>query len=249
MTRKKAETASKELPELTEDQRRRMQGYVDRMRSREAVRGDPRVQVKRVGEKGVKSGSPDGVDPLLSQIDQMIAFGTVEAEFFDRTWHQLFNAVAGGTTVVTDRQHNGLLKSMAAIEPRDEIEAMLGTQMIVAQDAVMTLMRQSNNADTIVQRDTAANLAIKFMRTFTNQMEALRRHRSPGEQRVTVQHIHVNADQAAVQVNAEGGGRSAKSEERAHAPTDVGALTDEPGTPMRSADPERDAVPVAGRSR
>ena len=50
------------------------------------------------------------------------------------------------------------------------------------------------------------NLAIKLLRTYTAQLEALKRYRSAGEQRVVVQHQHVNvtADQAAVQVN--GGG-------------------------------------------
>ena len=53
----------------------------------------------------------------------------------------------------------------------------------------------------------ACNLAVKLLRTFTPQLEALKRYRSAGEQRVVVQHQHVNvtADQAAVQVN--GGGR------------------------------------------
>jgi hypothetical protein len=51
--------------------------------------------------------------------------------------------------------------------------------------------------------DSLVNRATKLLRTYTMQVEALKRYRSAGEQRVVVQHQHVNvtADQAAVQVN------------------------------------------------
>lgn len=42
-----------------------------------------------------------------------------------------------------------------------------------------------------------------------------------------------------------GGGMSRKSEEQPHAP---GAITHEPGIPMRGADPNREAMPVGNRN-
>ena len=69
-------------------------------------------------------------------------------------------------------------------------------------------------------------MAVKLLRTYTAQLETLKRYRSAGEQRVVVQHQHVNvtADQAAVQVNGGGypgpggGGRHRKRRNEAMDP-------------------------------
>ena len=79
-------------------------------------------------------------------------------------------------------------------------------------------------------------------------------YRSAGEQRVVVQHQHVTvtAEQAAVQVNGgaapdpRGEGDGSKPEERSHGPGEPQAVTAEPGSPLRSPEPPRDVVPVAG---
>src|SRR3954447_23067806 len=80
------------------------------------------------------------------------------------------------------------------------------------------------------------------------------RYRSKGEQRVVVQHQHVNvtAKQAAVQVNGsadpapEGRGAASKPEEQPHAPAKPAPLAYEPGTPLPCPGPAGDVVPVAG---
>jgi len=238
------------LPALTALEEQRVQALVERRQAHEATRGKPRVKVERTGSKTAVTMPPDGVHEAVMQADLMRAFGTTDTEFLARIWNQVSNAVAGGTTNVTSQQHNGILASMAGIEPRDEIEAMLATQMVATQDAAMTLMRQMQNAETIMQRDTAGNLAVKFMRTYATQLEALRRHRSSGEQRVVVQHqhVHVTAEQAAVQVNG-GEGALPNAEDRAHAPTDRRALAHAPGTPLPSPDPAREPLPITRRSR
>jgi hypothetical protein len=85
---------------------------------------------------------------------------------------------------------------------------------------------------------------VKLLRTFTAQIEALQRHRGKGEQKVTVEHVHVHAGgQAIVGAVTPGGGGAAKSEEQADAPR---GITHEPGIPMRSPDPERETLPIAG---
>src|SRR3954452_3100534 len=69
--------------------------------------------------------------------------------------------------------------------------------------------------------DSLVNRATKLLRTYTMQVEALKRYRSAGEQRVVVQHVNVTAEQAAVQVNGtppalRGEGAASKTEERSH---------------------------------
>ena len=46
-------------------------------------------------------------------------------------------------------------------------------------------------APTLEQKDSASTSLNKLTRTFATQMEALKRHRSAGEQKVVVEHVHV----------------------------------------------------------
>jgi hypothetical protein len=98
------------------------------------------------------------------------------------------------------------------------------------------------------------NLAVKLLRTYPAQLDALKRYRSAGEQHVVVQHQHVTvtAEQAAVQVTggadpAPGGrGAASKTEERSHAQADTAYLAHAPVGPLRCPDATRDTVPAAG---
>ena len=46
----------------------------------------------------------------------------------------------------------------------------------------------------------------KLARTFTAQMEALRKHRNGGQQKVTVEHVHVHAGRPSWATSTTGGG-------------------------------------------
>jgi hypothetical protein len=97
------------------------------------------------------------------------------------------------------------------VENQDEAEAMLAAQMVGVHWMAMELLRQVGGTGSRLpppagQLNGADNLAVKLLRTYTTHLEALKRYRLAGEQRVVVQHQHVNvtADQAAVQVNSGG---------------------------------------------
>jgi hypothetical protein len=75
------------------------------------------------------------------------------------------------------------------------------------------------------------------------QVEALNRHRGKGQQKVTVEHVHVHKGGQAIVGAVQGGGAARKIEEQPRAPS---AITHKPGIPTRGTDPEREAVPVAG---
>jgi hypothetical protein len=96
------------------------------------------------------------------------------------------------------------------------------------------------------------SLAVKLLRTYTTQVEALARLRRGGEQRVIVQHVTVpEGGQAIVgAVSQSGGGReSDENRGQPQAPENGGAITFAPGTTLSSADKARDAVPVASGRR
>jgi hypothetical protein len=54
------------------------------------------------------------------------------------------------------------------------------------------LARRLNHVDTITQQDAAERALNKLARTYTTQMEALKRYRTGGQQKVTVEHVTVN---------------------------------------------------------
>jgi hypothetical protein len=88
------------------------------------------------------------------------------------------------------------------------------------------------------------NQANKLSRTYAALTEALDRHRGKGQQRITVEHVNVHAGgQAIVGSVTTGSESSQKSKEQTNATREI---THEPGTPMRSPDPERETMPIAG---
>ena len=100
------------------------------------------------------------------------------------------------------------------IEPEDQIEAMLAAQMATVHMATMTFAQRLNQVETIQQQDIAERAFNKLARTFATQVEALRRHRTGGEQKVTVEHVTVNEGGQAIVGNVArgpGGGRAGKN--------------------------------------
>jgi hypothetical protein len=87
---------------------------------------------------------------------------------------------------------NEMLAQIAAVEPKDGIEAMLATQMATVHRATLKVARTLRGSETIAQQDSASNAMNKLARTFASQVEALKRYRSKGEQKVVVEHVTVN---------------------------------------------------------
>jgi hypothetical protein len=84
-----------------------------------------------------------------------------------------------------------MLSVIKGIEPRDQIEAMLAAQMAAVHMASMTFARRLANVENIPQQDSAERAFNKLTRTFAAQMSALKDYRSKGEQKMTIQHVHV----------------------------------------------------------
>ena len=104
---------------------------------------------------------------------------------------------------------NRLLAILHDIKPRDPIEGMIATQILGVNHAAMLMTRRIVTSDgSIVQTEVAVNLACKLQRTLVALVEALHRYRSGGQQRVVVEHVHVNeGGQAVVGTIQSKGGR------------------------------------------
>jgi hypothetical protein len=139
-----------------------------------------------------------------------------------------------------------MLSVIKGIEPRDQLEAMLAAQMAAVHMASMTFARRLAHVDNIPQQDSAERAFNKLARTFAAQMAALKDYRSKGEQKMTVQHVHVAEGGQAivgnVNASAEGVGAQKKIGVQPHA-----QLAYAPGVEMpRQIEAERAAVPLAG---
>src|SRR5208283_383430 len=125
---------------------------------------------------------------------------------------------------------------------------MLGAKMAAVPMASMTFARRLAHVENIPQQDSAQNAFNKLARTFAAQVSALKEYRSKGEQKMTVQHVHVAEGGQAIVGNvnapAEGVGARKKPEVQPH------ALAYAPGVEMpREIEEERVAVPSAGSAR
>ena len=65
---------------------------------------------------------------------------------------------------------------------------------------------------TLHQQDSAERALNKLARTFASQVEALKRYRTGGEQKVTVQHVTVSDNAQAIVGNVSAGGGGDKKE-------------------------------------
>lgn len=146
-----------------------------------------------------------------------------------------------------DQQGEQMKASLAAligIAPRDELEGMMAGQLVAAHNAAMECYRRAMIPDqTFEGRREALNQANKLSRTSTTLLDALNKHRGKGQQKVTVEHVHVHAGGQAVvgTVERPGGGDRPKVEEQPHAKQ----IAHAPQPAMRSTDAQWDPMPIA----
>lgn len=147
---------------------------------------DGRLLDKAVIEGGklvIESGQPskDAMDK---------AFCTSSSDFVSYALMQIANVMQtmgnGDLTVPM----NAAVAMLQGIAPTNELEAMLAAQMIATHHLTMAVSSRTITAEGLPQYQAHGNLATKFARTFTAQMEALSKLRRGGEQ--VVRHVHVN---------------------------------------------------------
>ena len=132
-----------------------------------------------------------GKEMVVAREDVMLVLGTSSQEFMDGVLRQLANAVSPGKDA-DEEAINFALAVIAGIEPKDELETMLAMQMVAIHLATMTFTRRLAHVETLDQQHGSERALNKLARTFAMQMEALKRYRTGGEQKVVVQHVNVN---------------------------------------------------------
>jgi hypothetical protein len=97
---------------------------------------------------------------------------------------------------------------------------MIGAQLLAAHNAAMECYRRAMiEQQSFEGRRENLNQANKLSRTYSTLLEALNRHRGKGQQKVTVEHVHVHSGGQAVVgvVETPRGGDRMKLEDQPHA--------------------------------
>lgn len=120
------------------------------------------------------------------------------------------------------------LTILEGINPRDEIEGMLATQMVATHNAAMECLRRAMiPAQSFPGRDQNLKYAAKLLSIYSRQIETLNKHRGKGQQKVTVEYVNVESGGQAVVGHIETGGGAAKRNRRKKSEPD--AVSHDPG--------------------
>ena len=189
--------------EPTPEERRLMEAYFAR---KEQTPAAPPLKVSE-DDSGATQIAPDHADPKMGQALLMEALATADPCFVVGLVTQLADAGTQGRKV-DERALNFMLSVVKGVKPKDQMEAMLAAQMAAVHMATMTFARRLAHVQNIPQQDSAERAFNKLARTFSAQVEALKRYRTGGEQRVTVEHVTVNEGGQAIVGNVahRGGG-------------------------------------------
>jgi hypothetical protein len=198
-----------------------------------------------------RAGASDSANEVTITPERVVrATGTDDAD----VWHRLVRQAIDSLWLPAElgeeegrRRIQSAISLMAEIKPQDGVEGMLAVQMVATHEAAMECLRRAMLPEqTSMGHDMALKHGTKLLTVFARQLEALNRHRGKGQQKVTVEHVHVHSGGQAVVgvVEPPGGGDCAKSEEQPHAKQ----IAHAPQPAMRRADEGRERVPVAGNA-
>jgi hypothetical protein len=244
-SKKKSSTVSAAPPNETDTSAKQKCGLtseekaaVDRDRKRRSERL-PAARIKLKSRENAVQFSYDHEDQKLAFTLLSDALATTDSDFVNGILLQLLNAVKRDGKV-SEADFNFMLSVIKGIKPRDQLESMLAAQMAVVHEAAMTLARRLGNVETLSQQESAINGVTKLTRTFAALLDALKRYRHGGEQKVTVQHVNVNDGGKAIVANIAAQPERAEIKAQRAAP----ALTHSPQTPMPIIEEHRQADPV-----
>lgn len=236
---------SKPLPKLPSDEAKpvaatyfptlREQAVLDKQEKRKAER-NPLPHFKLIDQEGmVVQTTIDHEDAGVGSRLLMESFGTDDPRIAEILTGQLAQ-LATNAGVFNIDAYNRSVALVQNMQPRDVFEAMLTTQMAAIHNTTMEHARRLHRAATGEAVERYERTLNRLARTFTTQIEALKKYRSKGEQKVIVehQHVHVHPGGQAVVGNVThgmGGEGAIQNEGQPH----------ERSGPVRI--PERSAVP------
>jgi hypothetical protein len=139
-----------------------------------------------------------------------------------------------------------MLSVLKGQKPKDHHELMLINQMSGFNALVMKFIGYLASSDNPSQIDIYERTLNKLARTYTGQMDTLKRYRSGGDQNVTVQNVSVSEGGQAIVGNVT---QNAHDDGKAKAATTPAAITDAHTAPMPIIEPSEHPIPAAVQRR
>jgi hypothetical protein len=115
--------------------------------------------------------------------------------------NQLGNSLRLSDSDEEQRDHacRATISGLVGIDPKDELEGMIAAQLIAGHNAAMECYRRAMLPNQPFEgRRENLTQANKLSRTFALLLDALNRHRGKGQQKVTVEHVHVHSGAQAI---------------------------------------------------
>jgi hypothetical protein len=134
------------------------------------------------------------IQELLDEMGKALTAnsGGLSDKFGWMVYDQLSKSCYKDTNIFEAVKH--ICTELKGIAPKDQIEGMLATQMIATNHAALDCFQIAAESETIDIRTAALSSATKLTRTYAAQMEALNRYRGKGQQKMTVEHVHINSN-------------------------------------------------------
>lgn len=228
-------------------------------RAAEAVKRNAKRPVRPQVSAETKDGKVRSIGPSHSdgrawQETMLDAFGTTSFDFITKELLRLDTAHRNSGEAYADAQDlNAAVAAIAGMRPENEMEAMLAAQMAATHALAMRQLGHTRRAELVAQQDSHGSLAVKLLRTFTMQAEALSKLKRGGEQTVRVEHVHVHPGGQAIVGTVSGTqlgvGGGDERRRQSHGTVDARAFALAHGRPMLGQDAGGDAVPAAGDDR
>jgi hypothetical protein len=125
------------------------------------------------------------------------ALGGADQEFLMGLLEQLLD-VCRRDGKIDELSLNFTISVIKGIKPQDQVESMLAAQIAITQMMIMRFARRLSQPQSLPEQDSDERAFNKLARTFTNQMQGLKLHRSSGGQTVTVQNVSVSEGSQAI---------------------------------------------------
>lgn len=203
-------------------------------------------EVKRVPKKKSPAQKTKVIDPDRNNEGKLKSMGGSQSD----DWNNILAIQAiqalwlkNSDEETKDLQLTGNVAALEGIAPRDELEGMMAAQLLAAHNAAMECYRRAMLPDqTFEGRNQNLNHATKLSRTWATLLNTLNKHRGKGQQKVTVEHVHVHEGGQAIVGTVEhpGGGAKGKVEEQPHAKQ----IAHAPQPTLRGTDESENAVPI-----
>lgn len=142
---------------------------------------------------------PKSREVILDGAVAMPAVGVSDAGLAAVLVQQLAETLWLPGGVDAQAQVDAAIAALASIEPHGALEGMLAVQMVATHSAAMECLRRAAIPDQSFEaRDMNLKHATKLLSLYGRQLEALDRHRGRGQQKITVEHVTVNAGGQAI---------------------------------------------------